>query len=281
MKGNFNYLKSYTYFVPNVPELIILGVWFVVGVLAGNALSLAFVTLWGQDIALEYGTLVCYPLMFIPAMIYASFKSHRKAGTGPGVDVDQSSFSPVGGASLALILSISALAMSFSVDAVNSLLPPMPEALKTALKSLTSGNVWLNLIMVGIFAPVFEEWLCRGMVLRGLLSNGVKPFWAIAISAVVFAVIHLNPWQAVSAFIIGGMMGYVYYKTGSLRLTMLMHCVNNSFAVIIGRFDSLKDAENWLQVLSPSQYWIIFAGCMLFLILVVRQLGRIESPYRK
>lgn len=281
MKGNFNYLKSYTYFIPTIPELLVLGIWFIVGVLAGNALSMAFVSLIGAKAATDYGMLVCYPLMFIPAMLYASAKSHSRAGKIKGVPLDRSVFAPVGGPALVLMLSVATLAMSFAVDAVNALLPPMPQALQDALKAMTTGNVWLNLLMVGVFAPVFEEWLCRGMVLRPLLVRGTRPVWAIPVSAAVFALIHMNPWQAVPAFIIGLLFGYVYYKTGSLRLTMLMHCVNNSFAVIVGRFDALKDADNWMQVLEPQCYWPLFAGCLLFVALVVKQVSRIPSPYRR
>ncbi len=52
----------------------------------------------------------------------------------------------------------------------------------------------------------------------------MNPALAIAISAIFFATIHGNLWQGISAFILGSFFGYVYYKTGSLKLTMLMHC---------------------------------------------------------
>ncbi len=58
------------------------------------------------------------------------------------------------------------------------------------------------------FAPVLEEWMCRGIVLRGLLNysrkgepgedgsrRGMNPALAIAISAIFFATIHGNLWQ--------------------------------------------------------------------------------------
>ena len=152
----------------------------------------------------------------------------------------------------------------------------MPEFLEQALNSMVQGNVLINLLCVSIFAPFFEEWLCRGMVLRGLLHKGVKPVWAIVASAAFFALIHMNPWQAIPAFLLGCLFGYVYYKTKSLSLTMLMHCVNNTLAVVLGQIDSLKDMNTWMDVLSPELFWIVFAVCALVLILSVRAISRVN-----
>ena len=131
--------------------------------------------------------------------------------------------------------------------------------------------------MVSIFAPFFEEWLCRGMVLRGLLGNKVKPAWAIVFSAIFFAVIHLNPWQAVPAFLLGCLFGYVYYKTGSLKLTMLMHFANNTFSLVISNIDAFEDMDSFLDLFPSARYWVIFFACILLLVLVIRSLGRIPQ----
>ena len=174
------------------------------------------------------------------------------------------------------------IAAAFMTDAISAQMPPMPQWLDDALTSMTQGKLWVNLLCVSIFAPLFEEWLCRGMVLRGLLnakkydgSARIAPVWAILISALFFAVIHANPWQAIPAFILGCLFGYIYYRTGSLKLTMLMHCVNNTFAVICGQIDSLKEMDSWLDVLPGRQYWVLFAAGALLLVLIVRAFGRI------
>ena len=156
----------------------------------------------------------------------------------------------------------------------------MPEWLEEALKSMTSGNFWLNFLCVSIFAPIFEEWLCRGMILRGLLDRGVKPVWAIIFSAVFFGLIHLNIWQMIPAILIGVVLGYVYWKTRSLKLTMLMHFTNNTMSLILSRIDSLQDAESWVQVLG-SWYWLAFAACLLLVVLFFITFRRIQAPAAK
>jgi membrane protease YdiL (CAAX protease family) len=53
---------------------------------------------------------------------------------------------------------------------------------------------------------------------------------------VLFGVVHLNPWQFVSAFVIGVFSGWVYYKTRKLTLSIMIHLTNNLFAFGSGYF---------------------------------------------
>ena len=107
----------------------------------------------------------------------------------------------------------------------------------------------------------------------------MKPVWAIVISALFFAFIHLNPWQAVPAFLLGCLFGYVYYKTGSLKLTMLMHFTNNTFALVISNISAFEEAESWMDVLPGTAYWIVFFALILLLVLVIRAFTRIPEEY--
>jgi hypothetical protein len=93
-----------------------------------------------------------------------------------------------------------------------------------------------------------------------------SPKTAIIVSAVFFAVIHFNPWQAIPAFILGLLFGYVYYKTGSLKLTMLMHCANNTMAAIFSRIPAFEEAETFIDVMNPWTYAGIFICCVTFLV---------------
>lgn len=161
------------------------------------------------------------------------------------------------------------LAGSMITDPVVSALPPMPEWLEASFEQMLQNSpLWVTVVSTVIFAPIFEEWLCRGMVLRGLMQK-VHPAWAMIISSVFFAFIHLNPWQAIPAFVLGMLFAYVYYKTGSLKLTMLMHCVNNTFAVIAGQMDSLKDVDFYFQIMEKWQYVSLLAASLIIIVIFV------------
>ena len=274
-KGNFKILESFEHFSPGWKGVLKLFLWMMVGAVIGNVITFVLGIFFGTEWVSSYGTVIAYPIMFIPPMFYARRRSmmreHLEANP-----LNKGVFKPYGAPLCALLAAGLTIAAGYIADPVVTLLPDMPEFLEQALESMVSGNVLINLLCVSVFAPFFEEWLCRGMVLRGLLARNVKPVWAILFSAFFFAFIHFNPWQAIPAFMLGCLFGYVYYKTRSLSLTMLIHCVNNTLAVVLGQIDSLKDMKSWMDVLEPQLFWIIFAACVLFLVLGVRAISRIH-----
>ena len=278
---NYGFFEKFDYFVPGVAELFILLAIFLLGALLGNVVTLSAVAVLGSDAGMEYGTLVAYPVMFVPPMLYASIKSRNNSMNRNGRKLDSRHFSPLGGLFCAVLAIVGTVSLAFCSDAILAVMPEMPNWLEEMLEGMTSeGNIFINFLMVSIFAPFFEEWLCRGMVLRGLLGNKVKPVWAIVFSAIFFAVIHLNPWQAVPAFLLGCLFGYVYYKTGSLKLTMLMHFANNTFSLLLSNIVALEDADSFLDVFPGGRYWVIFFACLLLLVLIIRSFNRIpkENP---
>src|SRR5690606_13000998 len=70
------------------------------------------------------------------------------------------------------------------------------------------------------------------------------------LSSILFGLIHLNPWQFISAMNIGLFSGWVYYKTRTLTLSILIHFVNNLFAYGSGYFVDQEEMMN--QSLSES-----------------------------
>lgn len=86
---------------------------------------------------------------------------------------------------------------------------------------------------VGLLAPVAEELVFRGAVLRELLSWHRQPWVGIAVSSLIFALVHGNPAQMPHAFIVGLLLGWMYYRTGSIVPCVAFHWVNNTFAYVI------------------------------------------------
>ena len=278
-RGSYDLFPSYSHYLPKMGGVFMLLLLFLVGAAIGNLTTLGLNKLLGNDFTSIYGTVITYPIMFIPAMLYASVKSKLNEYSTPEVSLDKNNFGTLGGLRLGLIAVFGTLAAAFVIEPLTLLLPPMPESLEKIMKDLLENSpLWVSLISVSIFAPLFEEWLCRGLVLRGLLHNKMNPTSAIMISAVFFAVLHANPWQAIPAFLLGAFFGYVYYKTGSLKLTMAMHCANNTFAALLSKMQAFKDADTFMDVLSPWAYACVFAAC---LIIVICTLIIMRSPFQK
>ena len=282
-RGSYDLFSTYNYFMPGFSDLVWLVILFFVGAFLGILISAGLALGISQDFAMTYGLVIVYPVQFIPAMLYASAVSQRNMGFEPEYPLDNNNFGGRSGLSMALIVSVMAISAAFVIEPVNMLLPEMSEATKMAMEQMLKGPVWIVLISVSVFAPFFEEWLCRGIILRGLLKK-MKPGWAIVISALVFGLIHMNLWQAIPAFIIGVVLGYVYYKTGSLKLTMLMHCVNNTLSVILSRIPGLEDVEFFAEIMSPWTYVpmiIAFAVALACGLLIIRSIPLTQSPFRK
>lgn len=280
-RGNYDLWSGYSWYIPGVSGMMMMLGMLLAGALLGNLTALLLSPFLGTGSSIEFVMLVSYPVMFIPAMMYAKLKSNRNMLFERGVAMDSNHFGKHGGLVAGLVVMTATLALSFNMDFVTSKMPDMPEQLENALSSMTGGSIWVNLLCTGVFAALFEEWLCRGIVLRGLLNarrpdgSTMKPAWAIILSALFFAIIHMNPWQAIPAFALGCLFGYVYYRTGSLKLVMLMHFTNNTFALLLGHTETLKEAQTWLDILPAPLYWIIFTACILLLILIIRYLARI------
>ena len=278
-KKNFNIFGNFPFYTPGIKGCIILLLLFLGGALLGSIVAAAMAMVYSSsETALESAMLISYPVMFIPPMIYASLQSKRNSFFDLGYKLDSDNFGNLGAWKAYLLAAVLVLTTGFMLDILSSVMPDMPEWLEDAMNSLTGGNFWIDFICVSLFAPFFEEWLCRGMILRGLLNykkadgtNGIKPVWAIVISAAIFAAIHGNLWQALPAFLIGCVMGIVYYKTGSLKLTMLMHFVNNTLALAMSQIEAFGDKDNWVDIMGPRWYWLAFAACAILTFMIIRK----------
>lgn len=264
-RASYALFTNYSHYLPGLGGMTGLFLLFLLGSLLGSLISGVFVLMMGSsESVMQYSMLIAYPVSFIPPLLYASAKSRRNEFFDKGYALDSNNFGARGGFAMAVIVSIATLAAAFVCEPVSVMLPDMPETLKKSLELLMDGPLWAALLSVSVFAPLFEEWLCRGLVLRGLMKH-MNPTGAILVSAAFFAILHMNPWQAIPAFLLGILFGYVYYRTGSLKLTMLMHCVNNTFSLLLSKIPGLEDIESFMDILSPWAYAGIYVACVLML----------------
>jgi membrane protease YdiL (CAAX protease family) len=97
----------------------------------------------------------------------------------------------------------------------------------------TPGNWVLLFATVAIIAPLLEELLFRGL-LQNSLSHRMPIWAAIAISSAIFAAIHMQLYAFPALMALGAVFGYIYHKTGSLRVTIALHMINNAAALALG-----------------------------------------------
>ncbi len=285
---SFALLGKYDAFLPGWGGLLGVCLLILLGTVLGGGLTFLLQRTVGAEMAGRYGILLSYPLMFLPAMVYAGVKGQMAGldrqlrGLPPEYPIDTPLSRRNGtaecrnaaipdkrscGAVAALITAALAATVCLAIlaDALGNLLPPMPPALKAALETLLEGPLWVSVLSACIFAPFFEEWLCRGIVLRSLLRR-CPPAVAILLSALFFALLHANPWQALPAFLIGGLMGWVYFRTGSLKLTIAMHALNNGLSLLLSRIDALQGMDTLREAFpNPAVYVTLLTAALLLL----------------
>ena len=97
----------------------------------------------------------------------------------------------------------------------------------------------LSFIQVCILAPVMEEILMRGFLLDGLSVNYGK-VTALLISSALFALLHFNMVQTLSALICGMVLGLLYIRTDSLICCIAAHAGYNMISYFTMIFPLFK-----------------------------------------
>jgi membrane protease YdiL (CAAX protease family) len=150
-------------------------------------------------------------------------------------------------------------------------MPDLPDLVKNQMALLMKSQV--GFFIVVLLAPFVEELVFRGAVLRALLSwSHDKAGWLgnhwtmIVISALFFSFVHLNPAQMPHAFVIGILLGWLYYRTNSIIPGIALHWTNNVSAYVV--FSFFPDPDMKLVQLFGSQNNVILAFIYSVLIFV-------------
>lgn len=122
---------------------------------------------------------------------------------------------------------------------------------------------WKGIIAVVVIAPIVEEIIFRGLILKGFLKHySVKK--SIIISALLFGIIHMNPWQFVSALVGGTILGWWYVKTDSILVSIFGHALNNGMSFIVGAIGlSIPGYNAALDIAKHQPIWFDLLGVAL------------------
>ena len=118
-----------------------------------------------------------------------------------------------------------------------------------------------------LLGPILEEIIFRSIILRGLLTR-YSPKFAIVFSAIIFGLIHGRTLQIWVTFIIGLILGYVYYKTKSIGTTVLLHSFVN-LIVLIKSYLLFKYVD---MTFSFSEYIFLVIVSIPLTIIITRKL---------
>ena len=99
-------------------------------------------------------------------------------------------------------------------------------------EALFAGNIFVQILGAGIFVPIAEEIIFRGLTYQRM-KRMAGMGWAMILSSALFAVYHGNPIQMMYTFPLALLLCVVYEKCGSIKGPIVLHMAANLVAVAI------------------------------------------------
>lgn len=146
----------------------------------------------------------------------------------------------------------------------------LPEKLNLPEQDNFTIPLWLALLGYGVLAPFSEEVCFRG-ILYSYFTKWMKAPVAVLLSALLFALYHMNLVHGIYAFVMGAIMAVVVHKTKALSASILFHMTSNLLVTLYSYFKPLYD----FLVSVPG---LIVAILAFFAGLIFLLLGKKESP---
>lgn len=162
---------------------------------------------------------------------------------------------------------------------LQSLMPELPDTSAETFTKLM-GNQY-GYFVICLFVPFVEETVFRGAILKSLLGVFRNPWVAILISAVIFAVVHLNPAQMPHALLIGLLLGWMYYRTGSILPGVALHWVNNTVVYSLCKLFPQATSVNSLEGLFGSNQKSIVLSLIFSMFILLPALYQLNMRMKK
>ena len=183
-----------------------------------------------------------------------------------------------------VIFMIGFVIVTSETDNLLNYILPMPEIFRNIFESLMGNHIFIiSIITVGIIPAFAEELFFRGLILDGFTKNYSKRK-AIIISAVLFGLIHLNPWQFYAGFIIGLISVWICIETNSILLCMYIHFFNNTLYTITIRYRGLIPIKgfnsNFVTPVEFQPLWFTLSGLVILImgsIMLIKGIGKTKT----
>jgi membrane protease YdiL (CAAX protease family) len=132
------------------------------------------------------------------------------------------------------------------------------------------GDYLLSLLIVALLPAVFEETIFRG-ALQNLLSRWFKmPILAVTITAIIFSIAHGSYDGFLARFLLGFVLGWLFYRTGNLWLSIIGHFLNNAIGITtLYLLTDKNKAVDLSKVDQPFPVWLGIVGVVAVIGLLI------------
>lgn len=212
----------------------------------------------------------------IPALLY-NWVSEKKYLFRYGIEKNNASLS-VWGWSLAFFALSLPLVMASAW--INQQIPLPEWAHQTeqnvsGMLKLLMGEDSLAGLAFSVFALAFlpalgEEWFFRGSLQRILLKWMGNASKAILVTGFIFSLLHFEFEGFIPRFLLGMVLGYIFYSTGNIWISVFLHFLFNATQIVMAYFTKADISSSDTEPLDPA-VWILVIICTIALYLLFRQ----------
>lgn len=201
------------------------------------------VSLWAQ-LAAAQSLAVVYPISMTISLVGILLYRLLRGGTSKIASVSTSGFDP----SRLLGLFVIMVALQVVIEPLTQLMPEVPQMV---------GRGFFTVLVSVVFAPIFEEIICRGVVLESFRAKyGVWAGWIC--SSLFFGLIHGQVTAMFNASIMGLVLGYAYIRSNSIFSVIILHAFNNGLALALMTFGLVH--STFREMIPNAQlYWAVWA----------------------
>ncbi len=146
------------------------------------------------------------------------------------------------------------------------------KTIKALLSKHTIKDLILNIICIAGLAAVGEELLFRGVAQRLLIKVCKSPWAGIIISAFLFSAMHVQFYGFLPRFVLGILLGAIYWYSGSLWTAILAHFVYDAFLItLIYYYPAMINDENTLKLSNIALAAAISLAAVIFLVMWMKK----------
>ncbi len=117
-------------------------------------------------------------------------------------------------------------------DSLKASQPLLRDGATESVTDVSWGALLFASLGVALVQAVFEELTFRGFILNGLRRR-FRPWMAIFLSAFLFAVFQMNVFQCVPHFLLGAVLGFIAWRSGSVLPAIVLHFVYNGLVYLL------------------------------------------------
>lgn len=169
------------------------------------------------------------------------------------------------------------------INSIKFLLDSLNELIEKTFGNLIHADNFVEMLLVIITISIIPA-ICEEVMFRGYIQRSFgfkfKPHIAALLTALFFALYHFNPYGIIPLAIIGFYLGFAAYKSQSLVIPIVLHFLNNFFAVIlyfiIGDDELFKSNVSDAESLDANILYFI-----LLLIMFIALIFFIKNYYKK